>query len=325
MMRGAGVLVSIGVIGWLMPLATATAPPAEWPALPPLPVGPFVMLTEGGIRAGLPTSIDESHVVLDSPAAGEIRLPRRSVAGFRASLAVEPVPAAHATPQARAVITFTNGDVVAAQAVTLRDGAVSFTTARDSALSMAVPLSRVLAIDFPLAAAAASPSRSWQALDDGSRFASDASALPGTRGVVATVTEDDAWRFLTSLEPSSPAAAMQPAWPAVRGTTGFTACRLHAPARVAYRFAKPAARLRAVVAIDDSAGQGGSVVVSIRTGSDGERRDAFTSAVIRGGDEPLAVDVPLDGAREVELVVDPADAGTVLDRTIWLDPRIEFQ
>lgn len=324
MIGRAGRLLMIGVVGWLAAPVVAVEPTAAWPTLPPLPVGPFVVLAEGGMRAGTPITIDDTHVVLDSPASGVIRLPRRSVAGFRASLAVGPASVPRGGPRAATAITFTNGDAVVATNVSLRDGEVRFTPERGPAPTVAAALARVLALDLPAAARASSRNRTWVALDDGSRFVSDAPPPRDTDGIVATIAEGDGLRFLSSLEPHEP-AAVQPAWPTARGATAFTACHLHAPARVRYRLAKPAARFRAGVAIDDSAGQGGSVVVTIRGRGDGERGDAFTSAVIRGGDEPLQLDVPLGGARELELVVDPADVGTVLDRTIWLDPRIEFQ
>ncbi|NDC64754.1 MAG: hypothetical protein EBZ59_12415 [Planctomycetia bacterium] len=54
----------------------------------------------------------------------------------------------------------------------------------------------------------------------------------------------------------------------------------------------------------------------------GRWREAFVSGVLRGGDEPLAIRAELHGATGIELVVDAADRGDVLDRTIWLDPVV---
>jgi hypothetical protein len=182
----------------------------------------------------------------------------------------------------------------------------------------------VLAIVFAVPAAAARP-RMWAAWEDGSRFASAADQPAQADGLVATVSEGDAVRFLTSLA-TEPAASVRPLWPTARGSTAFTACGMHAPARVRYRLDRPAARFRTRVAIDDSAGQGGSVVVTVRSKAAGDAfRDVFQSPVIRGDDDPLAIDADLRGGRELELVIEPADVGTVLDRTIWLDPRVEFE
>ena len=61
--------------------------------------------------------------------------------------------------------------------------------------------------------------------------------------------------------------------------------------------------------------------VSAWTG-DAEPREVFVSPVLRGGEPPLAIRAELRGATRIELVVDPADDGDILDRTLWLDPRV---
>jgi hypothetical protein len=112
-------------------------------------------------------------------------------------------------------------------------------------------------------------------------------------------------------------------WPTLRGETASGAIGMHAPATA--RFAVPArgSRFEGRVGIDDTAGAGGSVVVRVRTSEDGDAgRDAFVSPVVRGGDRPLDVRVDLGPATSVELVVEPADGGAVLDRVLWLDPRV---
>lgn len=78
-------------------------------------------------------------------------------------------------------------------------------------------------------------------------------------------------------------------------------------------------RFRARLAIDDEAGQGGSVVGRVFLDSE----LAFTSPVIRGGDSPVEVDVPLGSARTISLVVDSADRGDQQDHADWLDARLE--
>lgn len=110
---------------------------------------------------------------------------------------------------------------------------------------------------------------------------------------------------------------------AVRGLHAFTGFGLHAAARVAYQLPVSATRFLAVVAIDDTAGQGGSVVIRVRAGRErATSSDVFTSAVLRGGDQPLTVDVPLADAGWLELVVEPTEDGDILDRTLWLEPRL---
>jgi hypothetical protein len=54
----------------------------------------------------------------------------------------------------------------------------------------------------------------------------------------------------------------------------------------------------------------------------------FASGVLRGAEEPVAIRAPLAAATEIELVVEPVPRdggglpGGILDRTIWLDPRV---
>ncbi|MEN6449125.1 MAG: NPCBM/NEW2 domain-containing protein [Thermoguttaceae bacterium] len=77
-------------------------------------------------------------------------------------------------------------------------------------------------------------------------------------------------------------------------------------------------RFAALVAIDDSTAGRGSV--RFRVLVDG--RERFASPVLRGGDRPVPVSVDLAGAKRLELVVDYADQGDVLDHADWLDARI---
>ncbi len=129
-------------------------------------------------------------------------------------------------------------------------------------------------------------------------------------------------------------------WPRLRGLTGFTAIGLHAPATVCYRFDRPAVRFTATVGIDDTAGQGGSVTVRVAAnGAPGNAEqvrpaegqtpedsltECFRSPVLRGAEQPVVIDLPLAGATFLQLQVEPAAGGTVLDRTLWLDPQLVF-
>lgn len=194
------------------------------------------------------------------------------------------------------------------------------------------------AIDFAAAAVEPTLPRRLVALADGSRFAE--ASLPKAcdpADVVTTLVDGDGTRLLQMLEPltydrGEAGRANQPLargstlagdWPSARGTTAFTGLGIHAPARVRYRLAAPAPRFAAVVGIDDSAGQGGSVIVRVRAiDAAGVGRDVYASPILWGGDEPHSISVDLGGAVELELIVDPADGSAALDRTIWLDPRV---
>jgi hypothetical protein len=114
----------------------------------------------------------------------------------------------------------------------------------------------------------------------------------------------------------------------VRGHRGFTGFGLHAAARLAYQLPplpdrQTRYRLQASVALDDSAGQGGSVVIRVRGGDlQASASVLFDSGILRGGQAPLAIDLDIGRSRWLELEVDPTQDGDVLDRTIWLEPRL---
>jgi hypothetical protein len=98
---------------------------------------------------------------------------------------------------------------------------------------------------------------------------------------------------------------------------------VHSAARLVYRLDGTRKHFAALAAIDDSAAGRGSAVFRVLLAQGDTWREAFTSPVIRGGDEPLPIFVPLEGARGLALVVDYADRGDELDHADWLDARLE--
>ena len=168
-------------------------------------------------------------------------------------------------------------------------------------------------------------------------------AACGREEIVAVAVDGGRMRFLAALEPDvfEQTPAFGPSWPlarghtlsggwiSARGITAFSGLGIHGPARARWRLDSPARRFEAVVAIDDSAGQGGSVVIRIlEQDRDGRWSEAFASGLLRGGEEPLGVGRldrgigDLHDATGIEIVVDSADRGDVLDRTVWLDPLV---
>ena len=76
------------------------------------------------------------------------------------------------------------------------------------------------------------------------------------------------------------------------------------------------------IAVDSRALRHGSVTfhLFLRSGS-GEWRSVHSSGVLRGGDPSLSIQVQLQGATELSLVVGMADRATVADYANWLDAR----
>lgn len=309
--------------------------------LPPYPLGAVLLLADGGMVAGRLEAITPTAVIVTSPVLGRLDLPRTSVAGYRASTALGPVPRRPEPANAEvAVLRLLNGDEAAAAALSLVAGDVTIRMASPLPRDVTIPLAAVRAIDFAGSRGEAGWPRRFVVLSDGSRFVEGSlSQTCDPAEVVATLTDGDRVRLLATLEPAAyeQAETSQAAWPlarghtltgewpAARGTTAFTGLGIHAPASVRYRLGRPSRRFKTLVAIDDTAGLQGSVIARVRAIDDaGRAREVHVSPILRGGDEPHAIDVDLDGAMGIELVVDPADGSTALDRTIWLDPRVEF-
>lgn len=311
--------------------------------MPPYPLGPLVLLADGGVIAATIESIDEKGLAVRSPLLGRFDLPWTAMRGYRASLS--PGPGAIRDPDGqageRAILRLSNGDEMAAAGLSLDKGRLTVKPVSGMSRPIEIPWQRVRAIQWSAPGSApgsAAAGRRLVALADGSRFFAD--LLPVVCDPADIVVERRDGGAVVSLvsqdpidveqggggEPRWPIvrnATLAGGWPSARGTTGFTGLGIHAPARLRYRFERPPRRFESIVAIDDSAGQGGSVVVRILAiDASGRSREVHASPVLRGGDEPHPIGVDLDAAVELEIAIDPADVGSVLDRTIWLDPRV---
>ena len=101
---------------------------------------------------------------------------------------------------------------------------------------------------------------------------------------------------------------------------------MHATARIAYRVPTEATRFRAKVGIDDGTNGLGSVIFRVYTSQTGNQwKPVYESPTVRGGDFPRDVDVPLEDAKGIALVVEFADGADVLDHANWLDARFESE
>lgn len=86
--------------------------------------------------------------------------------------------------------------------------------------------------------------------------------------------------------------------------------------------AAPGERLRAIVGLDRNVdGTAGSVRFHVRAGE----HSLLSTEVIRAGDRPQAIDVPLSGAREVSLIVDDGGDGRGWDQGDWAEARVELE
>lgn len=98
---------------------------------------------------------------------------------------------------------------------------------------------------------------------------------------------------------------------------------MHSSSRLAYQLSRGYRELQAELAVDASAGRGGSVVFRAYVDrGDGEWELAFSSEVVRGGERPTTMRVNVVDAERVALIIDFADRGDELDRANWLDARL---
>lgn len=77
-------------------------------------------------------------------------------------------------------------------------------------------------------------------------------------------------------------------------------------------------RFQARAALDDRAGPWGSVVFKVMV----DGKTAFESAVVRSGDAPVEIDVPVAGGRFLILATEFGPGGSVQDDADWLEPRL---
>jgi hypothetical protein len=93
--------------------------------------------------------------------------------------------------------------------------------------------------------------------------------------------------------------------------------------RLAYDLDDSFHRFAAELALDDQAGLGGSVVIKVLVEAEaGQWQTAYESPIIRGGDAPVPISLPLKNARRLALLVDFADRGDVCDYANLLHARL---
>jgi hypothetical protein len=318
-----------------------------WGRCPPLPLGPHVVLADGGLIAGTLASFDGTTATVRSAALGMIPLPAADFAGFRASAASRPVDAeieegraAGADPQSRWFIGLRNGDRLSARSLRIHDGRLDIDW---QGRSLAVPLERVQSITTSESSTVQPSAALRVALDDGSRF-SLATAEKAAAGIAADPTLVVALKgqAATSLARTIPSAVVPEEsiaghrftrgrtlagdFPSARGITGFQGMAIGAagsPTQIHYDLGRPAQRLESAVAIDDAFGQGSRAIVRVfAVSADGKRVEKFASPVLQGGEEPLFIRANLEGARQIELVVEPVEGDASNIATVWIDPHV---
>lgn len=101
---------------------------------------------------------------------------------------------------------------------------------------------------------------------------------------------------------------------------------MHATSRAVYDVAGKYSRFHAEIVLDDQAGRRGSVIYRVFVERPaGQARKwslAYTSPIVRGGDQPRSVSADLSDATRIALAVEAADGGDTLDHANWLHARL---
>ena len=97
---------------------------------------------------------------------------------------------------------------------------------------------------------------------------------------------------------------------------------MHSLSRLAFRLPAGFDRFEAQLGLDDSAGQGGSVVYRVFLEKDGRWTQAYQSETVLFGMPLVDCRVNLNRATGIALVVDGASDTDHLDHANWLDARL---
>jgi hypothetical protein len=144
----------------------------------------------------------------------------------------------------------------------------------------------------------------------------DMEAGPPERGYLSTLRTVSAFQGWGALARDR---AVSGAPMRMGGSVYLRGLGTHAPSRLVFDVPQDAARFTALVGIDAGAGDQGSVRAVVEV--DDER--LFTSGVLRGNHPPVAVQVPVAGARRITLLAEPTDDGQRADHVNWALARFE--
>lgn len=108
-----------------------------------------------------------------------------------------------------------------------------------------------------------------------------------------------------------------------RGENAFGGFSMQAPGKVIFVIRERADRFEGRVAIDDSAGKGGTIRVKLWAEVEGGKRTAiFESAPVRGGEMPVKIAADAPGMKYFEIELEAEGEDWKLARVVWLDPVV---
>jgi hypothetical protein len=106
----------------------------------------------------------------------------------------------------------------------------------------------------------------------------------------------------------------------LRGSTYDKGVSLHSHSRLSYPLGGAYRRFEALVGLDDRDGRSGSV--RIRLLADGKVLDIGADRELTAREDPVPINVSVEGVRELTLVVEFGQGGDVQDVVDWVDARL---
>ena len=169
------------------------------------------------------------------------------------------------------------------------------------------------------------------------KFAIDLNTKNDTQNLIGLLPVGFTWLFLSDLEATAyrhtPYLSLK--WPYQRdrnvlgdilqtaGTLYEKGIGMHADAELTYQLKQPFQRLDGSVGIDDSSMQQGSVIFQVELDRGNSTwQTAFTSRLLRGGEQAEAFSLDLQNVQGIRLKVLHADGGDAMDRANWMLVRL---
>ncbi|MCL6520005.1 MAG: alpha-galactosidase [Armatimonadetes bacterium] len=110
----------------------------------------------------------------------------------------------------------------------------------------------------------------------------------------------------------------------IAGTQYSRGLYYHATSKVVVRLPGPGANFTAFVGVDSNeqtSGGRGSIIFSVKA----NEKELFNSGIMREGNDPIAVNVPLNGSTEFTLEVSDAGDGIACDQADWADAKATME
>jgi hypothetical protein len=321
--------------------------------------GSQIFLASGGLLVADVITLDKDTLQCEGDALGAVRLPLEAVAGILWHPPLERARRDQLTSQIRSAsgeadrVLLDNGDELTGAIAGLKSDSLKLDMAAGPA---SAEVNHITAVIFNPSLAARPQPRGLRAMlgfADGSRLLATQFSLKngdielelagvgparsaGER-IVALQPLGGKAVYLSDLKPAAykHIPYLQLNWPlAVDASVNGGPLRyggklylkglgMHSAARVTYDLDGSYRFLRSELAIDDSAGPGGSVDfrVFVDTG-DGRWQARYASPAQRGGQPSTPMSVDLVGAKRISLLVEFADRGDQHDDADWLNARL---